>query len=218
MNRPLRAKGAQIIFGTAADIPTFFIKVDTDNLLLRDIIFQTERVRPSRRYPGYLRIHNFEYQLALLRILRKDGADLVEMFGSQETLEDLELRLRHPEQFSAFGKLTYGILAGTGTLKPCEMKADEFNSCAEKFYREDLRKKHIAEAIDFLEQDIFSMRKSGTAGDLHYIADNNDPAGLLKKVQEGIFNEDLPLADLRAFIYLVLSVIGFNKRQAEMSL
>jgi hypothetical protein len=150
-------------------------------------------------------------------VLRSDGADLIEMFGSQETLEDLELRLKYPDQFSAFGKLTSGILSGAGAVEACDLSAEEFNSCAERYYREYLRKKHIYEALDFVEQDIVSMEKMDFDSGMRQLPVTRDTSALLRRLHGGILNEDLPVVELRRLIYLVLSVIAFNKIQAERS-
>lgn len=213
----IESERRQMIFGSAVNIPTFFVRSDTDNLFLKEILSRAERIRPSRRYPGYIRVHNSEYQLALLRVLKSDGADLIEMFGSQETLEDLEIRLKYPDQFSACGKLTSGVLSCAGALRPCDLSAEEFNSSAEKFYREDLRKRHIEEALDFLEQDVVSLEKMDLDSGLRQLPVTRDTASLPRRLHGGIMNEDLPVAELRRLIYLVLSVIAFNKKQTERS-
>src|SRR5262245_54499767 len=54
----------QIFFGAAIGIPTFFVRRDTTNQLLRAILSRTKRTRASRRYSGYLRVHNDDYRRA----------------------------------------------------------------------------------------------------------------------------------------------------------
>lgn len=209
----IESERRQIVFGSAVDIPTFYVRADTDNLFLRNILSRTERIRVSRRYPGYLRVHNHEYRIALLRVLRRDGADLIGMFGLEEMLKDLELRLADPGRYSAAGKLTAGILGGAKAPNPCGLSAEEFNSSSERYYREDLRNRHIEEALDFVEQDMAAMEKTD-CGCLRLTAAGGAPA-LLRRLRDGIRDEDLPPAELRTLIYLVLSVISFNKKQAE---
>src|SRR5262249_23762090 len=76
----------QIFFGAAAGVPTFFVRRDTTNVLMRVILAETRRTRPSRRYSGYIRVHNLEYRHALVRILRRDAADLIEILGFRDCL------------------------------------------------------------------------------------------------------------------------------------
>jgi len=108
----------QIVFGTAIGIPTFFVCLDTGNALMKHIMERTHGVRRSRRYPGYLRVYNLEYRKALGRILRDDASDLIEVLGAGDILEDLKNRLETPEFYSAFGKLTSGILGEAGVSSP----------------------------------------------------------------------------------------------------
>ncbi|OIP92088.1 MAG: hypothetical protein AUK24_02065 [Syntrophaceae bacterium CG2_30_49_12] len=112
-----------------------------------------ERTRVSRRYPGYLRLYQKEYCLALIRILQEDAADLIDLFQLKETIADLSCRIDEPNIYSAAGKLQRGIL-NKGIYSPLDMKAEEFNGQAEQYYRNDLRKEHIREAWQFLAQDL----------------------------------------------------------------
>jgi hypothetical protein len=115
------------IRGAAIGVPTFFVRRDTTNQLLRAILSRTKRTRASRRYFGYLRVQNDDYRRALPQTLLEDGADLIEMFGLRETLADLKARLDDPANHSAAGKLARGILENTGLRSPTQMKAEEFN-------------------------------------------------------------------------------------------
>lgn len=140
----------QIFFGTAVGLPTFFVHKDTRNSFLMKIVSKTDGVRPSKRYPGYLRIPNFSYRLALLQILREDAADLIDQMGLDETLRNLEARIRQPDTVSAAGRLTSGILEHGNSTDPMKLPAKEFNQLAESYYRTTLRKKQINEALSML--------------------------------------------------------------------
>jgi hypothetical protein len=117
------------------------------------ILKKTKKTRMSRRYPGYVRVHNSEYRKTLLEIVREDGRDLVDLFGLQGTLQDLEQRIDNPKEHSAAGKLTKGILDQIGAPSPMRLSGDEFNSLAEQFYRDTLRKRHTMDACDVLLED-----------------------------------------------------------------
>ncbi len=124
----LESERRQIFFGAAIGLPTFFIHKDTANRFLGSMIARTRGVRPSKRYPGYLRVQIHEYRLALLRTLREDAADLIELMGLQDTVADLEQRLKAPEQYAASGRLTSGILAHLGSRSALKTEARDFNS------------------------------------------------------------------------------------------
>ncbi|MGE3164843.1 MAG: hypothetical protein AB7O52_08050 [Planctomycetota bacterium] len=143
----------QIFFASAIGVPTFYVRSDSPNLFLRRILSLTERVRTSRRYRGYLRVRVKDFRLALVRVLREDGADLIESLGLAPAIADLEERLIDPER-TALGKLLHGILGDGGAKRPIDLKAGEFNRQAEKYYRVDLRRQHMAEALDLWEQEV----------------------------------------------------------------
>jgi hypothetical protein len=99
-------------------------------------------------------VQSADYQRALVDMIARDGADLVETMDLRDTLEDLRERLQQPNQFSAWGRLTNGILRGCRRASPLDNRAQEFNLAAERYYREQLRAKHLDEALDFLEEDL----------------------------------------------------------------
>ncbi|MDZ7641474.1 MAG: hypothetical protein U5J62_05560 [Desulfurivibrio sp.] len=72
---------------------------------MASIIARTSGVRVSRRYPGYLRVGQREYRLALLARIREDAADLLEAYRLAPLLSDLERRLLEPESCGAGGRL-----------------------------------------------------------------------------------------------------------------
>jgi len=153
----LESERRQIFFGAAIGLPTFFVRKDTTNSFLQRIITRTQGVRPSKRYPGYLRVPVFDYRLALLRVLREDAADLIEQMGLQETMNDLEQRIREPEQYAASGRLTGGILEQLGSRSALKTEAHDFNTGAEEYYRTTLRKEQMAEAFDLLQGECCTL-------------------------------------------------------------
>ncbi|MFZ3115965.1 MAG: hypothetical protein WA133_04360 [Syntrophales bacterium] len=149
----IESERRQIIFGCAVNIPTFYVRRATGNQFLRKIVSKCERMRASRRYPGYLRLYHKEYCRALIRILQEDAADLIDLLRLKETISDLTRRIDEPSIYGAAGKLQRGIL-NKGIFSPLDMKGEEFNGQAEKYYRNDLRKAHIREAWQCLAQDL----------------------------------------------------------------
>ena len=200
----------QAIFVSAIGIPTFFIHQETKNSFLRHVISGLPRVRSSRRYPGYLRIYNDEYRLALLRTIREDAADLIEMTDMKDTLDELEYRLKEPQIYAASGKLLQGILNGSGQHSPFELSAEEFNAQAEKYYRTGLLKKHTEESFDLLSHDIMRLEMQGSTmrGQIRSLL-----YGMLKeeslprffaKARLEVMAEEASIATLEKMIMLIL--------------
>jgi len=155
----IESERRQIVFGAAIGIPTFFVRQDTDNAMIKKILNKTEDVRTSRRYPGYHRVRNLEYRRALLQVLREDAQDLIDMLDLDQTLDDLAARLDDPENLAAIGKLTKGILEEANARSPFKLAADEFNLAAEQFYRSELKNRHIREAFVFFKEEVVRMDK-----------------------------------------------------------
>src|SRR5262249_50304193 len=111
---------------------------------------------------GYIRVHNLEYRHALVRILRRDAADLIEILGFRDCLDDLDARLEPSARSSALDRLTQGILAEAGLESPFARRAGYINRAAERYYRLTLKREHLSEAIGFLAQDIQNLECAGT--------------------------------------------------------
>lgn len=203
----------QVIFGAAIGIPTFFVRNDTGNVLLKRIIARTQRVRMSSRYPGYLRVYNVEYRRALVNTLREDAADLIEMLGLREKMNELCARLDDPEMHSAAGKLTQGILAAAGARSPLHLSADAFNQAAEKYYREDLRKLHVREAFGIARKDLAGPENTSdhSAGDIRQlirgILQGEAVDAFLDDAERKITSETASPAMLVKMIHLILAQI-----------
>ena len=214
----------QIIFGRAIGIPTFFIRQDTGNRFIRRIVERTQHVRPSRRYPGYLRVYHREYCRSLVQILKEDAADLIEMYGMSGAIDDLENRLEDPEQYSALGKLTKAILEKGKPLSPMQMKAGDFNRAAEKYYRNDLRKSHIMEGFRCLEEDLRNIG-SASGGErqvmrpmLKALLKDQDSSTFIQNVRQDVADEKAAPEILRKLISLLLVTVISDRRGAEKTL
>lgn len=158
----------QIFFGAAIGLPTFFIQREGGNHLLRKILSHCERLRFSRRYPGYLRIYHLEYRRALVRLLRKEGAGLIEMMGLSDMMERLVERVERPNEAGAAGRLTRGIMEHLGERAgkreerragrdPLSVPAEEFNHAAEAYYRTTLRRQRMEAGLDLLDRDFRNL-------------------------------------------------------------
>ncbi len=160
----IESERRQILFGAAIGIPTFFVEKDTPNVFMRKILAETARTRPSSRYPNYIRVHHIEYRRALVKILRRDAADLIEMMYLKEVMNDLEARIDDPEH-AASGKLTRQILDHAGAATPFRLRGDEFNRAAEAVYRNDLRRQHLTEAMSVFEKECLDLEKAAATHD-----------------------------------------------------
>ncbi|MBP8980137.1 MAG: hypothetical protein KBG09_02705 [Syntrophobacterales bacterium] len=209
----------QVIFGTAIGVPTFFVRKDTDNELLRMIMARTDRVRSSHRYPGYLRVYNLEYRRALLKLIREDGADLLEMFDMGEVMEDLSRRLEEPEDHSAVDRLTAGILRKSGAASPLAQSASDFNLAAERYYREELRLRHCEESLNFLAEDLQTLEEKDVTVELRpalrYVLSIEHPVSYLDRLRRTLLRGEAGETELLRLIYLILLTVYQDRRLAE---
>jgi hypothetical protein len=157
----IESERRQIFFSAAIGIPTVYIHRASRNRFLQRLLQDVRKTRFSHRYPGYIRVRLDEYRKALLRIIRRDAFELIELFQAGECLDDLEARLRAPGERSAAGRLTRGILDHAGAAAPLGVPAERFNQAAEQYYRTTLRRKHMEEALDLMEKDLIAIDAPG---------------------------------------------------------
>jgi len=223
----IESERRQIFFGAAIGIPTFFVRRDTPNQLMRAILARTKRERASRRYPGFVRVHNDDYRQALTATLIEDAADLIEMFGLRETIEDLKARLDDPGARSTGGKLLLGILSGSNRKSPMRMTAEEFNLRTERYYREELRRKHLAEALSFLIEDLRGLELIETHFDeqIKHSLDaclpclhRHGAADFVVEMQHRAINDLASEDEIRQLINLTLLTIHHDQKVSERML
>jgi len=211
----------QIIFGSAIGIPTFFVRHDTKNLFLRRIIEKAAKVRSSRRYPGYLRVYNLEYRKALLKVLREDAPDLIEMLGLEETMDDLGLRLENPQDHAAADRMTGAILDSAGVKSPLRMKADDFNKAAEQFYRTDLKMRHIKEAFRFFEEDLSRIEAASAKDEpairnaLQFALNDQEASRFVSIAKRKVIDEEISTSELIKLIDLILISVDNDRSQSQ---
>ena len=217
----IESERRQIFFGAAIGVPTFYLRKDTGNRFLRDLVSRTSGVRSSRRYPGYLRVYNRQFRRALAEVLITDAADLVEMLHLAGTMRDLIARLEAPEERSAEGKLTRGILGALGAASPMRVEAREFNLTAERYYRTTLKARHVEEAFAFLEEDVRVSNAGLITGEsehgaaMRYALNDRSPLEFLASVKQGVSSETISLEELERLIDLVLAFTRRDIRHME---
>jgi hypothetical protein len=216
----------QIFFGAAIGLPTFFVRADSKNLFLGQILEQTRGLRFSRRYPGYLRVIREEFQQAAARWLCIQGREIIVSLGLEETVQDLMWRLKHPETRSAAGRLTREITRKLGAKSPFGVKSEEFNEACEAYYRDDLCKKHLKESWLVLEDDLQKVMRNPESLDprfkkvLQGLLNGGDALDYLQNMQKPVLDRGLRPAELLKLINLVLLNIyikDFQGSQVEGS-
>lgn len=214
----------QIFFGMSVGIPTFYVRRTTRNQFLLKILRRIDKVRVSRRYPGYFRVPNREYCLALLELLREDAAELIEGMNLGGLLADLQLRLGDPANCSTAGKLTRGVLAQAKSRSALGMEAEAFNLAAEEYYRTTLRGKHLAEALAFLESDLEALDRSAFDGPaeereaLQSILGEQSAGAFLRQTRPALLAGTAPLELQTRMIQLLLLSLERDRTRAGQQL
>jgi hypothetical protein len=146
---------------------------------------------------------------------------LIEMFGLRETVDDLKSRLDDPANLSAAGKLTRGILEDTGLRSPMRMKAEEFNHQAERYYRDALRRRHTAEAFEFLIDDLRALEKRSARVDgavrkaLRDCLKGRDAAEMAERLRSRVVADEATEDELRSLINLTLLSVHLDLKASE---
>jgi hypothetical protein len=211
----------QVFFGAAIGIPTFFVHQRTPNKLMGAILKQTDKTRNSHRYNGFIRTHNRQYQLALLKLLRCDARDLIEMLDAEDTLTDLESRLTQPRSFAASHRLTDDILSEAGASHPLDLSATAFNQTAEAYYRGTLKTRQLGSALDILEAvmgqfDNWKLWRKGYYNQvLMTLLEGQSATDFVKRVRGDLLDDVLPTAKIATLLHLMLLFFHDKNQSAE---
>ncbi|MDA8163679.1 MAG: hypothetical protein M0017_01415, partial [Desulfobacteraceae bacterium] len=206
----------QIFFGRAISIPTFYVRRQTRNRFLADLLQGVGRVRVSRRYPGYYRVDAGEYCLALTRKLRRDGADLIEAMGLADTVHDLETRLREPER-AVGSRLTRAILDETAKKSPLQLNGRRFNEAAERYYRKTLRRHHLEEALAIVAEDLEGLDRQEAYRQIlqALLPGSASASSFLAAHRQALLTDGLDAGTLGRLIRLLLLAIHRESRRAD---
>jgi hypothetical protein len=160
----IESERRQIFFGQAIGIPTFYVRADTGNRFLHKILADIPSQRNSKRYKGYVRIRHDEYNLALLRLLEIDGADLIANQNLGPRLDLLRQRLTD-DGSSTFAKILAGVRDELpGKKSPFTFPAEVFNGAMERYYRTGLKSKYLDESLTVFVDDCRRLEKLGNPG------------------------------------------------------
>lgn len=204
----------QIFFCTAIGVPTFFVKTRTQNKFLAKILKNTAKTRHSHRYAGYTRVLVREYQRALISLIQTDAPDLVSALNCSSVLGDIDNRVNTPRTHAAWGRITQGILEGSGKHTPMSMPGKQFNAKAEHYYGQTLRKAHVSQGFDLLgkafEQiDLWARYRDTSYGQaMNQILGSRDILKFLKSMRQDFMDDTCAPETLKKFIFLMVLVVS----------
>lgn len=202
----------QVIFNAAIGIPTFYVKADTGNLFLKYIVMNTAGVRHSRRYPGYIRVPLKQYLDALAKMLKNDSGPLPEIFPISDCLEDLGDRTRGNTGASVASRLIHGVCEKAGARRALDLDGEAFNLAAERYYRTDLRRRHLRESLAIFKHDLSRFEKAITAHDglvraaLGGAVSEDGALPYFVSIRKKLLEERLPAQEIQRLIRLIILV------------
>src|SRR5262249_35714764 len=182
----------------------FNVRACTTNKLLKRIASLTLHTRSSR-HSGHVRLPLNEYRAALLKLIIEDGSDCIEMLGLQSLISDLSARLRHKEP-DAHEKLLDGIREKTRRRRSIDVDAREFNLAAERFYREELKRRHLQEGLASVRHLIKKLDPANKSI-LGEILPELSPSHFLNEIEHALSDNSLTEVQLSTLIGIVLLVI-----------
>ncbi len=205
----------QIFFAAAIGIPTVFVRANTTNQLLRRIIGLVERQRPSRRYRGYVRLEVAAYQKACLQLLRSSCSAIPSLQGADDELDTIEAILNGTLP-SAAAQLTSAILGSHGrAADPMQVEAQAFNRAAERYYRTDLCRLHLANGLATLVDDGLQLDRctDPTIGALKEHLTGKGPATLfIRETGSRVLAGEASGREIHILILLILLIIHCQSR------
>ncbi len=209
----------QPFFFSAAAVPAFYVRHDSRNQFLLTILRDCRKTRLSRRHSGYMRVSLRDYRRALWLYVRRTAGDLIEAMGAEDVLADLAARCED-EKLKASGRLLEAVV-GDSTEDAMHSGARDFNQRAEEFYREKLRREHLREALAHLRDDLAELERDECAemrGCLRHGVRLQDPARVLREIDQRFLCDDLSLHEISALLNLiVLLVLRDRRRAAEVA-
>ena len=211
----------QIFFGAAVGIPTFYVRSDTPNRLLARMVKRTANTRSSRRYSGYTRVRAVDFKQALAAMIREDAPELVEMQGIAQTLDDLNRRIADNPRHAAADRLTRRICDTAGVKSSTAISGDEFNAAAEAFYRNNLKKEQMDQALAVWREQVrqldnLSTWRSGVYNRaLFSILKGRDAVSFIDTLRSAVLAEELTAADLARLIHLMLLTLDYMQAQVD---
>ena len=195
----------QPFFFSAAGVPAFYVRRDSRNQFLGEILRNCQKTRTSRRHPGYSRVSIRDYSRALLTYIGETARDLIEAMNGQSLLSDLAARCNDEKQHASH-RLLAGILGDSG-IDAMSIEARDFNRRAEEFYRDNLRRQHLREAISHLREDTTRLERTAVGevrGALRHGVRIQDSERFLASLEERVVSDDLSLHETSSLLNLII--------------
>ena len=214
-DRPaIESERRQIFFAAALGLPYFDVHAATPNTWLMRIMRRTRGVRPSPQRAGFLRVPLSAYRLALLGVLEEDGAALIEAMGLAGSVADLRRRLEEPRRYSVSARLDREIVERLGVRSAFEVPARAYNLAAEDFYREELQRRHLGEAFDYLRRSLSALECDG----LHAREFASDWRGFLAGLPARIASDRVSGDEWQRLIHLLVLAEHGESGESDWSL
>jgi hypothetical protein len=127
-------------------------------------------------------------------------------------MKDLWERINNFDEYSVSSRLIKGILNSKQKHSPLNMDSDEFNNAAESYYRGDLKRRHISEALLSLKEDCRMIDKSILSSNdslsktLRFILNDSRATQILDILKDDVVEERVDLEHLIKLIHLILVV------------
>lgn len=193
-------------FFSAAGLPAFYVHKNSRNQLLRRILRHCRATRSSWRHPDYVRVSLSDYRHALLNFLEESAQESIEVLEARYMLAELRVRLADASQ-QASTRLVQGALSVAGGKDPMNLSSAEFNLGAEKYYREGLRQAQLAEALEYLREDMTAVGRQGKSDTRILMSLGvrvQDPMRFLDGVRERLVRDELSTHEIASILNLLL--------------
>ncbi|MFH1155938.1 MAG: hypothetical protein V1793_19190 [Pseudomonadota bacterium] len=203
----------QIFFGSAMGLDHIILEKDASYRFLDDIVSTIPSLRKvllSWKSGASVKVSIRDYRMALVKFLEDQAGDIVLESGMQSVLKDLMLRIAHPGHRGVLGKMTRAVLGQTGRKTPFSLSAESFNLAMESHYRNDLRKKHMAEGFEVLMDncqrlDLWAGFRDPDSGEaLAGILTKGSAQEFLVEHKDGILDETAAVPVLEKAIQLMI--------------
>jgi hypothetical protein len=207
----------QPLFYSAIGLKAFNIHSNTRNAFLRRVLTLLQRRRGSR-HRDYLRVYTLDYCLALIKLLKQDAADLIELLNVRSIISDLEQRLSDKSQ-QAGGKLVNGILNELGKNDALKIEAREWNYAAERYYRGTLRRAQLKESLDCLRDTVVRSSRLSLCWRQSRLNNNGQEAHqYLETIEPKFLTGSLSPHELNCLMFILLESIVEERRDADTKL
>lgn len=213
----------QIFFAAAMGLPVFYVRRDTRNHFLLQVLARTQRTRPSKRHTRYFKVFMDDYRAALQQVLRDETAGLTDT-GGGAVLEDLRQRLAAPAERGASGHLTRAILTELGVENPMDVDAQTFNLAAEQYYRGRLRREYLDEGLRSAQHSLKCLDRTAqaemdheTLRSLATLTGGRDIGKFMDEAARSLRTDRPDVSTLRTLIgLLVLNVDHAERREMQV--